>query len=47
MSKKGVAKVKIETTRRRKPTKKLARATTKSHATAGETRTDTPVLTPQ
>lgn len=46
MSKQGVAKVKIETTRR-KPTKKLARPTTKSHATAGETRTDTPVLTPQ
>jgi rare lipoprotein A (peptidoglycan hydrolase) len=47
MSKKGVAKVKIETTRRRKPTKKLARPTTKSHATAGETHTDTPVLSPQ
>jgi len=47
MSNKGVAKVKIETTRRRKPTKKLARPTTKNHATAGETRTDAPVLTPQ
>ena len=47
MSKKGVAKVKIETSRRRKPTEKLARPTTKSHATAGETRTDTPVLSPQ
>ena len=47
MSKKGVAKVKIETRRRRKPTKKLARPTTKSRATAGETRTDTPVRSPQ
>jgi rare lipoprotein A len=47
MSKNGVAKVKIETRRRRKPTEKLARPTTRSHATAGETRTDTPVLSPQ
>jgi rare lipoprotein A len=38
MSKKGVAKVKIETRRRRKPTAKLARPTTKSRAPAGETR---------
>jgi rare lipoprotein A (peptidoglycan hydrolase) len=37
MSKKGVAKVKIET-RRRKPTAKLARPTTKSRVPAGETR---------
>jgi rare lipoprotein A len=47
MSKKGVAKVKIETTGRRKPTAKLARPTTTSRATAGETPTATPVPSPQ
>lgn len=47
MSKKGVAKVKIETTRRRKPTAKLPRPTTTSRATAGETPTATPVPSPQ
>jgi rare lipoprotein A len=45
MSKKGVAKVKIETKPGRKPTKK--RPTTKSRATTGEKRSDTPVQSPQ
>ena len=47
MTKKGVAKVKIETRRRRKPAEKLARPRTKSRATAGETPTDAPVPSPQ
>ena len=47
MSKDGVAKVKIETTRRLKPTAKPARPRTTSHATAGETPTATPVPSPQ
>jgi rare lipoprotein A (peptidoglycan hydrolase) len=47
MSEKGVAKVKIETRRRRKPTAKLARPTTTRRATTGETPTATPVPSPQ
>lgn len=46
MSKKGVAKVTIETTGRRKPTARLARPTT-SRATAGDTPTAAPVPSPQ
>jgi rare lipoprotein A len=45
MSKKGVAKVKIETKRRRKPTKK--RTTKSREAPVATTSTDTPVLSPQ
>ena len=45
MSKKGVAKVKIETTRRRKPTGK--RTTKSREAPVATTSTDTPVLSPQ
>jgi hypothetical protein len=47
MTKTGVAKVKIETKPRRKPTKKVARQTTKSHATPVATRADLPTLSPQ
>ena len=47
MAKKGVAKVKIESRPRRKPTKKVARQTTKSHATPVATRTDLPTVSPQ
>lgn len=47
MAKKGVAKVKIEARPRRKPTKKVARQTTKSHATPVATRTDLPTVYPQ
>jgi hypothetical protein len=45
MSKKGVAKVKIETRRRRKPTKK--RTTKSPDAPVATTSTDTQVLSPQ
>lgn len=48
MTKKGVAKVKIQSTTRRKPTgKKGSRRARKSRAPAAETRTDTPVLSPR
>jgi rare lipoprotein A len=47
MAKKGVAKVKIEAKPRRKPTKKVARRKTKSHATPLATRTDAPTLPAQ
>lgn len=47
MTKKGVAKVKIESTSRRKPTKKVARATKRSHAQPVAVRTDTATLPPQ
>jgi len=47
MSKKGVAKVKIESRPRRKPTKKMARPTKKRRAKPVAMRTDPPVLSPQ
>lgn len=47
MAKTGVAKVKIETRRRRKSTKKVVRQRTKSHATPVATRTDMPTVSPQ
>jgi rare lipoprotein A (peptidoglycan hydrolase) len=47
MTKEGVAKVKIESRPRRKPTKKVARRRTKSQVTPLATRTDTPTLSPQ
>jgi rare lipoprotein A len=47
MTKTGVAKVKIESRPRRKPTKKVARRRTKSRATPVATRTDMPTLPPQ
>ena len=47
MKKDGVAKVKIESKPRRKPTKKTARPTTEKRAEAVAMRTDPPVPSPQ
>ena len=47
MGKKGVAKVKIESRPRRKPTKKMTRPTKKRRAEPVAMRTDPPVLSPQ
>lgn len=47
MGKKGVARVKIESPPRRKPTKKVAWPTKKRRAKPVATRTDPPVLSPQ
>lgn len=47
MKKEGVAKVKIESTSRRKPTKKTARPTTEKRAEPVARRTDPPVPSPQ
>lgn len=47
MTKKGVAKVKIETKPRRKPIKKVVRQKTKSHVLPVATPTDMPTMSPQ
>lgn len=47
MTKKGVAKVKIETRLRRKPIKKVARQRTKNRVTPVAARTDMPMVSPQ
>ena len=47
MTKKGVAKVKIEAKPRRKPAKKVTRRRTKRRVTPVATRTDVPTVAPQ